>query len=568
MTDLEKLDALMSKAHRTVAQSWATATAIPAQPRVAFDKNGNLASGAERLAYNAANGITEAMTVNFGGEPRSVLDGTKLGEALRAKRPATFARADGGNGNHAFLPQVKVELADQRDSTNDRNFKIPDYDLLVSDNRDGGTVPGDKEVFVLANSRGRAAIERTNFVEAIEWAPFLTPENDLTPEDTRVWDEYKCKVLGWHKATEDESVSLEKMSVEWLTMKIAVNALTADPGMRLRLMDNDNEPQGFLHIEDTRSDKSRSLLVRDNDDGTVVIGLQRRGADVYAIFKDTAPLEKREPTFPTGLPCFELAPSVCCLDSVAERNEDLEGLKEFDFLFLPFPEIAIRVQTKDLYPDLYAATGHSQKAAPGYEGCEDDFLTFTASGELSLVTAADAGVETNNPMLFIKATLGDVCVFSHKGIETAWRLSDMKGSAHREPPPGFDYEAAKREYIVLMWDAITTLVRATNTMHGATTTERNTRFRNKNKQSKPQFEGPLGSIYISMTRLAAPDPTMLPDYVPGTHASPKAHKRRAHIHTVSFGIGHREKRKERFPMMWINRVEGEADPPARKYTVH
>jgi hypothetical protein len=285
---------------------------------------------------------------------------------------------------------------------------------------------------------------------------------------------------------------------------------------------------------------------------------------------DGAALERAsrvEPTFPSGLPCFELAPSVCCLDSVEERNEDLEGLKEFDFLFLPFPEVAIRVQIKDLMPDVFATGIDIRDGDDDDPATKDDFLTFTASGELSLVTAAAAGVETNSPMLFTKAALGDVCVFTSKGREYPWRLSDMESAAQRPPPPGFNWDMAKREYIVLMWDAITTLVRAANTMHGATITERNTRFHNKHKQSKPQFHGPLGSVYISMTRLAAPDPTTLPDYVPGTHASPKAHKRRAHIHTVSFGIGHREKRKERFPMMWINRVEGEPEPPARKYTV-
>ncbi|MGP0085315.1 MAG: hypothetical protein ACLP0B_17080 [Steroidobacteraceae bacterium] len=505
----------------------------------------------------------------------------------------------------------------------------------------------------------------------------------------QAWDGYGIRVVGWKDTPETKptggSINAKELGLQWLTMKVAINALVTDPGLRVRLYDRHDNPKGFLRLEDTRSDKSRPALTdNDADDEKWKIGYGTGGdGNVYVLVRDaetprltdagiremvdndarhagyestekmsmedmrewartavhpTVPgyvaarvhssvaaqeisawvtmkrwandpahawhtdpaavawreadyptsgelwdaivnidpdsdrlfvggtyLEKREhdkPTFPTGLPCFELAPSVCCLDSVEERNEDLEGLKEFDFLFLPFPEIAIRIQIQDLLPDLY-------EIGPGFEDLEAAFLTFTASGELSLVTAADAGVETNSPMLFTKATLGDVCVFSHNGKETSWRLSEMSGVSLRgKSPPGFSAEQAKAEFIVLMWDAITTLVRATNTMHGVTITERNTRFHNKHKQSKPQFAGPLGSIYISMTRLAAPDPTTLPDYVPGTHASPKAHKRRAHIHTVSFGIGHREKRKERFPMMWINRVEGEADPPARKYTVH
>jgi hypothetical protein len=99
--------------------------------------------------------------------------------------------------------------------------------------------------------------------------------------------------------------------------------------------------------------------------------------------------------------------------------------------------------------------------------------------------------------------------------------------------------------------AIATLLTSLANRQTVQATERNTRFNNKHKQSKPQFHGPRGVIYILLTRVERPAvEDMLQE--PGHHASPTPHERCGHDHTVLFGVGRRERRVQWFPPVWVN----------------
>jgi hypothetical protein len=60
-------------------------------------------------------------------------------------------------------------------------------------------------------------------------------------------------------------------------------------------------------------------------------------------------------------------------------------------------------------------------------------------------------------------------------------------------------------------------------------------------------------IFISRTVLEVPEDLPLE---PGTHASPRAHRRRGHKRRVAYGVGRAERRWQWFPAVWVN-----GDPP-------
>jgi hypothetical protein len=79
------------------------------------------------------------------------------------------------------------------------------------------------------------------------------------------------------------------------------------------------------------------------------------------------------------------------------------------------------------------------------------------------------------------------------------------------------------------------------------------RLENAQKKSlRGLTAGPGRTTYVSRTVLELP--AVLPSEG-GTHASPRPHMRRGHIHTVRFGRGRSESRKQWFPPVFVN-----ADP--------
>ncbi len=125
------------------------------------------------------------------------------------------------------------------------------------------------------------------------------------------------------------------------------------------------------------------------------------------------------------------------------------------------------------------------------------------------------------------------------------------------------------ELSTICLEALTTLVLALATRNVVKQTTENKRVKNKHKQCKPEFRGPLGAIYLSSTRVEAPkfaDIEADPDYPAQDGASRRPHIRRGHLHTVLHGIGRRQRRVQWFPSVFVNGDPTFAAEP-RKYVV-
>ena len=76
----------------------------------------------------------------------------------------------------------------------------------------------------------------------------------------------------------------------------------------------------------------------------------------------------------------------------------------------------------------------------------------------------------------------------------------------------------------------------------------------KRKSLRGLTAGPQGMVFVSRTVLEVPEDLPLE---PGTHASPRCHRRRGHKRRVAFGVGSpSERRWQWFPAVWVN-----GDPP-------
>ena len=255
---------------------------------------------------------------------------------------------------------------------------------------------------------------------------------------------------------------------------------------------------------------------------------------------------KPKPKFPSGLPLFELSPSVCRTLSSDDRAKMIADMIECDCLHLPFPDgIAVRFWLPDIRP-----------------GAPEFFVTFAAYAKLAL-HPLDPSVVTPGSMAEFIETKNRHSVHMHQLAHDGRadrKLLDIQPVEIRNKGDG--------DLTLDCLDALTTLLISLATRNEVKTTERNTRIKNKHKQSKPQFIGPLGAIYISTTRVEAPaiEDMEQQERAPGTHASPRPHRRRGHKHTVRYGVGWRESRVQWFPAVWVN-----GDPAfvadARKYVV-
>ena len=288
-------------------------------------------------------------------------------------------------------------------------------------------------------------------------------------------------------------------------------------------------------------------IVRDNKAERVSVETVGDGKIRFKEPPAFAPKPKPKPEFPSGLPLFELSPSVCRTLSSDDRAKMIADMIECDCLQLPFPDgIAVRFWLPDI-----------RSGAPEF------FVTFACDGKLTLHPLDPSLVVPDGVRAFIE-------IKGRSGSATMRELnyahSDNRGALLKTPPAEIRNEG-NGDLTLDCLDALTTLLISLATRNEVKTTERNTRIKNKHKQSKPQFIGPLGAIYISTTRVEAPAvEDMEQEREPGSHASPRPHRRRGHKHTVRYGVGRRESCVQWFPAVWVN-----GDPAfvadARKYVV-
>jgi hypothetical protein len=249
-------------------------------------------------------------------------------------------------------------------------------------------------------------------------------------------------------------------------------------------------------------------------------------------------------TFPTHIHLFELSLNICNSISGDDRKQMLADLQTAGLLHLPFKQIAVRFYLPDLVP----------------KSDRKVLVTFCVSGALSIHTE-DANLVSADKMfdrLAVQTLDGKTQIFS---------ISDLTGMGGEDGT--IDLQPVRAELATICLDALTTLVLALATRNVVKRTTENKRINNKHKQSKPQFRGPQGAIYLSSTVVEAPDAADMdddPDHPAHEGTAKRPHMRRGHLHTVLHGVGRRERRVKWFPAVFVN-----ADPTfvadARKYVV-
>jgi hypothetical protein len=243
-------------------------------------------------------------------------------------------------------------------------------------------------------------------------------------------------------------------------------------------------------------------------------------------------------TFPSHIHLFGLSPSICNSISDDDRELMLADLQTAGLLHLPFDQIAVRFYLPDLLP----------------KSDRKVLVTFCVAGALSIHPryANLVSVDKMFERLEVQTLNGKTDILS---------TDDLISTGKMALPLG------KVELRTTCLDALTTLVLALATRNVVKQSTENKRINNKHKQSKLQFRGPQGAIYLSSTVVEAPaaaemdgDPTALE----GTAVRP--HMRRGHLHTVLHGVGRRERRVQWFPSVFVN-----GDPTftavSRKYVV-
>jgi hypothetical protein len=225
--------------------------------------------------------------------------------------------------------------------------------------------------------------------------------------------------------------------------------------------------------------------------------------------------------FPSGLPLFELAPSVLH-EVFAMPGEDvakmLDDMQTAGVLRLPYDQIAVRFWLPDLKMD-----------AP------QTFVTFATKCDVSLLSAKDG----DNKLAVVRQKL----------------LIAID--------PGTQVDVVVHGYC---WIVLTALLIALATRNVVKTTEHNTRIHNKHKKSKEQFrDAHNGTVFISCTKIEPPPAEAMVQEGTGTKRRP--HLRRGHVHTVCYGIGRLERRVKWFPAVFVN-GDPKHTPAAKRYFVN
>ena len=214
-----------------------------------------------------------------------------------------------------------------------------------------------------------------------------------------------------------------------------------------------------------------------------------------------------------------------------EWHAELEGLREFDLLHLPFggkEPIAVRFNLGALY------AAWPNCPAEKLEAARKQTITAVVSGPVEIAdNRAKAG---NGTVMALPTYIEPELFVEHPG---GVDVADLD-----EQPDG----GASAGGAALM--AMTILLLAMNDKNII----KRDRLRDaKRKSLRGLTAGPQGMIYLSRTVLEVPEDLPLE---PGTHASPRAHRRRGHKRRVAYGVGRIERRWQWFPAVWVN-----GDPP-------
>src|SRR5262245_10502485 len=251
---------------------------------------------------------------------------------------------------------------------------------------------------------------------------------------------------------------------------------------------------------------------------------------------------------PPGCPLFELTPDICFAIKTEDRAPMLEGLQEAGLLHMPYNELSIR------FPMLEAslALDNREIGEPGlyvtvhYKGPLQGFerLKTYPPNDKDPHARGDVMVERG---LAMPESLGKYLYFEYPNGN-----SDVKDfAAFAAKSPGF-----REDLELFACDVLTTLILSLATRNVIKRTSVNTRA-GSDKRPKSQFRGPPGVIYLSRMVVETPPACAMEndaDHPPG--AAKRPHMRRGHLHTVAFGVGRSERRKQWFPPVFVNADEG------------
>jgi hypothetical protein len=181
-------------------------------------------------------------------------------------------------------------------------------------------------------------------------------------------------------------------------------------------------------------------------------------------------------------------------------------------------------------------------------------LTTYPPKDKNPMTKGDAAVER---AIVVPESLGKYLYFEHPDGDSAVR--DI--AAADAESPGF-----RREWQCFACDVLTTLILSLATRNVVKRTSMNRRA-GTDKRPKSQFRGPPGVVYLSRTVIETPPACEMEndaDHPPG--AAKRPHMRRGHLHTVAFGVGRAERRKQWFPSVFVNADAGYV-MAGRKYKI-
>jgi hypothetical protein len=290
-------------------------------------------------------------------------------------------------------------------------------------------------------------------------------------------------------------------------------------------LDNHNRFQGCSFLADTDKDTTVANLDFER---------LKRNPRTVPLSNNFAPKQVRSILADRKVHLFELSPALIAeiqrmpLD---EWHAELEGLREFDLLHLPFGDkepIAVRFNLGALY------AAWPNCPAEKLEAARKQTITAVVSGTVEIAdNRAKAG---NGTVMALPTYIEPEMFVEHPGGVDVATLDE-------QPDGGVSAGGATMI-------ALTILLLAMNDKNIV----KRDRFKDAKKKSlRGLSAGPQGLVYLSRTVLEVPEDLPLE---PGTHASPRAHRRRGHKRRVAYGAGRTERRWQWFPAVWVN-----GDPP-------
>jgi hypothetical protein len=260
--------------------------------------------------------------------------------------------------------------------------------------------------FVMGTPKGRAAVDL--MFDPLDWDLCSAPLQSIFPTAPLDWKAADLSVTRYERAGKAKllpRIEGHHKTLDRNTLRIATGAQQTAPDLRIIVYDARHPTgNGYAYFNTTDEDGTvtggnvleriiatgKPEAVRFNyDDGgpsetypnvTTDHGKhfisafppsalpKLNGTDWLKEFQPKPKLEvEPEPsTFPTGLPLFELSPSVCGTLSAEDRAAMIADMVEADVLHLPFPKIAVRFWMPDIMP-----------------GAQAKFMTFHVSGALA-----------------------------------------------------------------------------------------------------------------------------------------------------------------------------------------